>query len=243
MKKKKMLIIASVFALLFIVFGIMALLSYFDRADNIQMPIKTDSDNVLTFENRLDFDKLKTITDDAVAWLEIEGTSINYPVLQHKTNDSFYENHNIYGQFSKFGSIFIDRCNKSDFSDRVNVIYGHYSENGDMFGTLSELYVNEEGLKKYSEINLYLPSGLESYTVFAAVPFDDSHLVYGHNYSNKYEFNELIDKVYSVRSFQSVCLKDLRPGDNDKVIVLSTCKAGDYSERFLVLGRFFKKNS
>lgn len=89
------------------------------------------------------------ITEDMVAWITLDDTNIDYPVMQGEDN-SKYLNMNPYGQFSLSGSIFLDSRNSGDFSDRYSILYGHHMEYGVMFGALDE-YLNEAYLKSHSE--------------------------------------------------------------------------------------------
>ena len=42
----------------------------------------------------IDFDKLKLINPDCIAWLKVEGTSIKYPIVKGSDN-SFYLKHSL----------------------------------------------------------------------------------------------------------------------------------------------------
>ena len=46
----------------------------------------------------IDFNKLQTEENsDIYAWIQVDGTTVDYPVLQHPTDDSYYLMHNIDG--------------------------------------------------------------------------------------------------------------------------------------------------
>ncbi len=81
----------------------------------------------------------KTLTEDYVAWLRIDDSSIDYPVMQGD-NNSKYLNTDPYGEYSLAGSIFLDSRNASDFSDSYSLIYGHHMQGGYMFGALDRYY-------------------------------------------------------------------------------------------------------
>ena len=78
---------------------------------------------------------LKELSPDCVGWLTIDGTDIDYPVMQGRDN-SEYLNKDPYGEYSLAGSIFLDARNKADLSDGYLLIYGHHMEAGAMFGAL-----------------------------------------------------------------------------------------------------------
>ena len=82
----------------------------------------------------VDWDALREINPDIVAWVYMPGTIINYPVA-HKDGDSeYYLHHNFSlgeGSFgAEFGSIMLSGENAGDFSDEVNILYGHHMRNG-----------------------------------------------------------------------------------------------------------------
>ena len=89
---------------------------------------------------------IKTFTDDAVGWICIDGTNVNYPIM-HCDNNTKYLNLDPYGEYSLSGSIFLDCRNKGDFSEPYMILYGHHMSQGYMFGALdsyeSEKYMDE----------------------------------------------------------------------------------------------------
>ena len=113
-------------------------------------PEKKNEDTEEAEETTVDFDALKEINPDIVAWIRIPEV-LDYPVVQGEDN-SYYLFHTFRGENNIAGSIFLDYRNSSDFTDGRSIIYGHnmyYS--GVMFGTLhrvlnSSWYNNEENL-------------------------------------------------------------------------------------------------
>ena len=81
--------------------------------------------------------ELQAINADVCAWLTIDDTNIDYPVLRGDNNTK-YLNEDIYGDYSLGGSIFLDyRCSK-DFSDQYSLVYGHHMAGGMMFGDIEQ---------------------------------------------------------------------------------------------------------
>ena len=62
---------------------------------------KKNSNNKNT---NIDLQKLKNINSDIVGWIKIDGTNINYPVMQ---NGDYYLRRNFYKQYSTYGTPFI----------------------------------------------------------------------------------------------------------------------------------------
>ena len=79
---------------------------------------------------------------DAVGWLYIPGTNMNYPILQAEDNQ-YYAHRAADGSYLYAGSLFMDYRCSSDFSDFNSVIYGHNMGNASMFADIPN-YENEE---------------------------------------------------------------------------------------------------
>jgi len=82
-------------------------------------------------------DQLSAINPDYRAWLTVYGTNIDYPVMQGG-DDLHYASHDIYGQISLTGSIYMAAANNGNVDDSYTLIYGHHMDNKAMFGGLDE---------------------------------------------------------------------------------------------------------
>lgn len=69
---------------------------------------------------------------DAVGWLYISDSAINYPVVQGGDND-FYLHHAYDGSYLKAGSVFLDNRCENRFMNPINIVYAHNMKNGSMF--------------------------------------------------------------------------------------------------------------
>lgn len=104
------------------------------------------------------FEDLLAINPDVCAWLTLDNTGVDYPVLQGVTNLQ-YINTDVYGKFALSGSIFLDvRCNR-DMTNPYSLIYGHHMSNHAMFGDL-DLYKDPLFFKENTTGTLLVP-GLE----------------------------------------------------------------------------------
>ena len=93
------------------------------------------------------FAELLRVNQDVKAWLTLDHTQIDYPVLQGEDNFA-YINTDVYGNFALAGSIFIDsRCDPS-FADPYTLLHGHHMENSRMFGDL-DLYKDLDFFRQY----------------------------------------------------------------------------------------------
>ena len=102
----------------------------------LEKKLDQDKHKVISEETgNADFTKLVELNDQSVGWITIDGTAIDYPVVQGDDN-SYYLTHDFNNSSSIQGSIFMDYRNQPDFSDWNNIVYGHNMDNGSMFGAL-----------------------------------------------------------------------------------------------------------
>lgn len=101
------------------------------------------------------FEALQKVNPDIKGWIRIEGTQINYPIVQAKDND-FYLNHNFNGEKSASGAIFLDFESRGDFDGRNNILYGHNMKNGTMFKDVVK-YKDETFFKEHPYFTIYTP--------------------------------------------------------------------------------------
>lgn len=103
----------------------------------------------------IQFDELRKINPDIVGWLKVEGTEIDYPIVQTGNNET-YLNTDFEGKKSVAGAIYLDYESEPDFSGRHNIIYGHNMKNGSMFKDIVK-YKDEEYFKEHQDITVYTP--------------------------------------------------------------------------------------
>ena len=98
-------------------------------------------------ERMLQVEKLRKENSDIVGWLEIDGTNVNYPVLQGEDN-SYYMTHNYNKEENTYGSIFLDKDYDWNKPSSNLLIYGHNLQNGSMFHDILN-YKEEDYYKKH----------------------------------------------------------------------------------------------
>ncbi len=103
----------------------------------------------------IDFDGLREVNEDIVAWIWIPGIGADYPVVQGKDNEH-YLHYTFDGKANKAGSIFLDYRNRADFTDSKVILYGHNMKDGSMFSNLKK-YQDADFRKKQGRMVLYLP--------------------------------------------------------------------------------------
>ena len=190
------------------------------------------------YESPIDFSSLQAKNPDIYAWLLVEGTEIDYPVLRNTADSQFYIDHNSAGEPSSAGALFTEsEYNSATFDDPVTIIYGHKTTTGTFFGNLQAIYSEPDSFAEHSSITIYLPDRELHYTVFAAVPYDKRHILYTYNFQNSRMYRSFLDSVYSVRTVDANFSDDTIVAGEDKLLILSTCLNGDSSRRYIVLAK------
>lgn len=201
-------------------------------SDTPQIPFETMEPTV---ELPVDFAALAEINTDIYAWLEIPGTTVNYPVLQCSDDDNYYNNHSSSGKYSLYGSIFSQASyNGRSFSDPVTVLYGHNVVYGmeNMFALLNN-YADADFFDSHNTIYIYTPDKVLEYRVFAAYVHSNEHLLAYRDFSDPEEFTEYFDSVRSGALYGNFN-DELMPSPGDKVLTLSTCFSKNNRQRYLV---------
>lgn len=99
-----------------------------------------------------EYRKMYETNSDLAGWIVIDGTDINYPVVQSKVYQEFYLDHNFDGEEDDAGSIFADARNDLLLPDDNIIIYGHNMKDGSMFGTL-QYYLDKDYYDKHSTLS------------------------------------------------------------------------------------------
>ena len=181
---------------------------------------------------QIDFDGLRKVNPDVIAWIDIPGAGISYPVLKGEDN-SYYLTHLASGQFGISGSIFMDYHNRPDFSDQNTIIYGHNMKNGSMFENLLN-YRDRNFFDENREVLIYTPNAIRHYRIFASYLYDDRHLLKSFDYDNTFIYEQYLNMVLSIRDMNSCIDTETEIGKDDKIITLSTCYGTQTHSRYLV---------
>ena len=89
----------------------------------------------------VNFEDLKAQNKDTVAFIKVNGTNINYPVVQ-TTDNSFYLNHSFDKNYNSAGWVFLDYRNDINNLNDNTIIYAHSMLNNTMFGSLKNILNN-----------------------------------------------------------------------------------------------------
>lgn len=181
----------------------------------------------------VDFDAMWKVNQDVYAWITVPGTVIDYPILQHATDNTYYLNYNIDGSYGYPGCIYTENMNSKEFTDNNTVIYGHNMKNGTMFAGLHK-FEDASFFNEHTEVVIYTPEKELNYTIFAAYIYDDRHLLYSFNFAEKEVYANYLTDIQNMRSMNANIREDITVTAEDKIITLVTCMANQPEKRLLV---------
>ena len=175
------------------------------------------------------------------------GTSVDYPVLQHPTDNGYYLMHNLDGSYGYPGVIYTEDYNSKDFTDPNTVLYGHNMDNTTMFSTLHKFSDPDMVLNPHY-IYIYTEDGRTLvYEIFAAYEYPSLHLLINFDVKNEYVFEQYLRNISNIDITGTGVANirhDIEPTVDDRIITLSTCTTDhDASERFLVVGVLLNPNA
>lgn len=187
-------------------------------------------------EKEIDFDDLVANTNEHIyAWIYIPDTKIDYPVLQHPTDNVYYLERNLDGSKGYPGCIYTEDYNSKDFSDPNTVLYGHNMKNGTMFAGLHK-YEDMEYLLEHPYVYVYTPEKLYVYEIFAAYEFSNKHLLLNYDLEDEVFYQRYLDEIEEVRTMTYNRKEEVEVTTDNHIITLSTCVANKGDRRYLVQG-------
>lgn len=168
--------------------------------------------------------------DNAIGWIYVPDTNINYPIMQSEDN-SFYLHRAADGSYLYVGSIFLDyRCN-ADFSGVSNILYGHNMGDGSMFADVTKFTD-----RTYFDSRRYgwLTTENDVYCVyfFAVDQVEDTNGIYNSEANWRTVMSEIVN--------HAVIYDDIEITDTDRLLILSTCTAANSTSRTVLVGKMME---
>ncbi len=196
---------------------------YADLSKSVTTVVENESDDESEEEStatlEIDWDALRAINSDIAGWIKQEDTPIDYPIVYGFDND-YYLRHTMDGEYSIFGTIFVDYQNNHGFVDRNTVIYGHhfYHYDDTMFTTL-DYYADQSYYDEHKSLDLYTPDGnYKLYPIAGVVKSGTENYV-------RTTFSDDTDYYNYVQDFinQSTFVSEETFSATDQVVLLSSC--------------------
>jgi sortase B len=183
-----------------------------------------------------DIKALQDVNPDIFAWIKVPGTNIDYPVVQHPTNDEFYLKHGADGMKSSYGCPFIEICDSKNLDDFNTIIYGHNMNDGSMFAGLHK-FEDRKFFNDHRIVQICTANHVYSYEIFAAVMYSDVYIPYYYDDMVVSDRKAFLDSLKTdIVPKRSIISEDIKVSEKNKIITLSTCDKKLRNNRFIVAG-------
>ena len=173
---------------------------------------------------------------DFIGWICIDGTKINYPVMQTPNNPDFYLKHSFDKNYSEYGVPYMQENCRLGLSDNC-IIYGHHMQDGSMFAELCK-FESEDFYKEHKTFRFDTLGSFGEYeiicvfktSVYSADGFKYYHFV---DAANAEEFNAYLSTCRSLALYET----GVSAQYGDKLLTLSTCEYSRTNGRMVIVAK------
>lgn len=186
------------------------------------------------------FYQLQQNHPDVKGWISIDGTHIDYPLLQSEDNVKYLD-HNAFGDYVVTGSIFLDYRFNANFTNFNTIIYGHHVPTGDMFGDIKK-FTDKEFFDNHHFGTIYYNGEEKELEIFGILEVDAYDMTIYRPLSDNVEENQA---YYQYLLTKAKYKRDVSVTSDDKICLLSTCFVDVTNGRHILLAKInsgFKKN-
>lgn len=170
---------------------------------------------------------------DFAAWITVDGTAIDYPVMYTPNDMEYYLRRSFDKEYSTHGTPFLaSGCNPADAELDNMTIYGHNIQTGDMFGDLQK-FKKEEFWQEHRTLQLSTLTNIYTYEIFACFTTDVSEenpnlFRYDHfvKAAAAQEYDNYVSRVNSLAYYDT----GIQCEYGDKLLTLSTCASSTNSD-------------
>lgn len=201
----------------------------------------TDPETGETVEVLPEFAELYAMNNDIVGWISIEGTNVNYPVMQTPGRVDYYLNRDFDEAYSRHGCIYVrEECDVFTPSDNVT-IYGHRMGDGTMFNDLHK-YANKDFWEEHRYITFNTLTQHRTYEIMSVFRIEsslDSDFLY-HLFVDAADQDHFDSYIENCRAY-ALYDTGVDATYGDKLITLSTCEYTRVNGRFVVVAKLVAK--
>ena len=210
-----------------------------EQTDPTDPTIPPNIDDTVLFE----YQPLYEINRDMVGWIQIDGTAIDYPVVQTPDEPNFYLRRNFYKENATCGTIYVrEACDVNLPSDNVTV-YGHNMRNGTMFADLHK-FAKKSFWEDHRYVNFDTLHEYRTYEIFAIFR-TTADLTKGFTYhiydtfATEKSFNEFVSTCKNMSLYNT----GITPAYGEKLLTLSTCDKSIPDGRLVVVCRLVGRSN
>ncbi len=185
----------------------------------------------------VDFTELLEKNPDTVGFIKVNGTNINYPIVQAKDN-KYYLNRSFDKSYNAAGWIFLDYRNDINNLQDNSIIYGHSMLNKTMFGSLRNILENSwfKDTSNYT-VSLSTPKENTLWQVFSVYAINEETYYLISEFGTDESHQKWIDTMLSRSAFDFKTTVNIK----DRILTLSTCKNGN--KRVVLHAKLIKKQA
>ncbi len=186
------------------------------------------------------FLKLYSMNSEFIGWVQIDGTDIDYPVMQTTDNEKYLKT-DFYGNYHRLGTVFADyRATISEDGNSDNiVIYGHSANNGEFFSPIRKYksldYYQEHPIIHFD--TLYKEADYVILAAFMVDAADTTETAFAYHDVHDFATQEEYDAFFEQVNLRSYFQTDIPHTIDDQYITLSTCDYEIKNGRLAVVAR------
>lgn len=195
---------------------------------------ENNEEDIENIEQNSNYSKVFDKNSDMVAWIKIEDTNINYPVMQTKDRPNYYLRRNFNKEYSYFGTPYLQENCTIEESNNI-IIYGHHIKNSQMFGSLIQYqdfdfynnhksidFITKDKINKYEIIYVFKTSAVDGFKYNTFINFKEEN-----------EFDEFNKECKKISLFET----GVSSNYGDTFLTLSTCEYSQKNGRFVVVAK------
>lgn len=186
-------------------------------------------------DGHIDFAVIQEENPEIFAWISVPGTDIDYPILQSGEADDFYQTHLQDKTQGEQGALYTEMANMMNMCDFNTIVHGKDTKENDLLYGLHQ-FENPEFFDKYTNIYVYLPDNVLTYTIFAAYYDEGSDILRRYDYTSYAGCQQYLDTYYGTKQMEMnkrEGWEDLTPGHFILTLVGDTDTSKD--RQFVVL--------
>lgn len=217
-----------------------------EKKDNKNTKIINNNTNIDSSNPYWDYIKMKLIevdfkdlykkNNDTIGWIQVNGTNINYPIVQTNNND-YYLTHSFNKKQNDAGWIFLDYRNNINIDKNI-IIYGHGRMNTTMFGSLKNILKNG-WLKNKNNYIVKLSTKKENtlWQVFSVYKIPTTNDYLKIEFTNSNSFKKFTNTLIKRSNYNFNTTVD----EKDRILTLSTCY--NDKEKVVLHAKLIKKET
>ena len=191
----------------------------------------------LSYENTYNLENIAKINSDIIGWIKIDGTNIDYPIMQ---NGDYYLHKDIYKNYSSHGTPYLAPFCNVKKSDNL-IIYGHHMKDNSMFSQLEKyknynFYLNHKYIKFFTiEDGKTIENNYEVMIAFKTIAYSDEGFRYYSytDFQNYEDYEEFVENCRNLEFYYTGVVGT----HQDKYITLSTCEYSQKNGRMVVVAK------